>query len=221
MKRIAKSTLGLWTVWSGALYAQPQPAPGPQDPVVTAQRNQPVYQSQDQQPQSDDRERVQQQDNEPNSSKMDSRDRPRQQAGQQNPQNPTYNDQYRGDVERQSQDSGGEQSGANRDRKRDQNGSYREPDRDAQANQSDLTHSYQVPQNDRVDSFQMSPDERSGFRAGLNAGRSDRAHGRQFSPNVSATESHPGEDKELYHLGFREGYQRGYYPDRATSPRPR
>ena len=127
-----------------------------------------------------------------------------------NGQNGTYSDQDRRDANRRAQDEDYNSNREDRDRQystdRDQqyHGQYSDRDRNNNYNQ--------LPQGDR-DLGNMSAAERSGFRAGLAAGHTDRQSGRGFSPNVSRQNGYSGQgqDRQLYRQGFREGYQRGYY----------
>ena len=100
--------------------------------------------------------------------------------------------------------------------RRDQNGNYQRNDRDRDQNgysneNRDRSYSYGVPQGDRDDNLNMSAVERSGFRAGLSAGRSDRQSGRSFSPRATGATSYSGQDQQLFRRGYRMGYQRGFY----------
>jgi hypothetical protein len=122
-----------------------------------------------------------------------------------------------------------DQDRQNRDR--DQNGSYTNngqtdqdrnradqdrPDRDQPSDRDRYDNRYgtnnnsRLPEDDRYNSGNMNSSQRSGFRDGMMAGRSDHAKGRGFSPSRYRRSDDAGHDQQ-YRQGYREGYQRGYY----------
>ena len=228
MKRIMNFASAGLLIGGPALYAQQnqQPSTQPQDQSVYHQQN-----SQDQQSaqNNSDQDRSQDQDwnrnqqvhrdrdkNWNNQADQD-RDRVNQDHQYNNGQNGTYTDQQR-DRDRtynNGQYNNGQYDRSDRDR---EYGTDQDRDRDHGRNASgDRERTYSMPQNDQYGA-EMSPAQRSGWRDGIAAGRSDREAGRNFSPRPSSSQFEgTGQDRQLYRQAFQQGYRRGYYGNNGNN----
>ena len=199
MKTLLYLAAGALLAGGTALFAQQtQTQPQQQDQSVYQQQN-PQDRTDQQQTQRPDR------DQNWNRDQQVHRDRDR----DQNSTNGQYANQDRDRVNPYNNGQNGTYRDQNRDR--DQNGYNRQDDRER-------TYGYSENAQGDQDNSSMSAAQRSGWRDGLAAGRSDRASGRGFSPNSSATRYRGADQNQrLYLQGYRQGYQRGYYGNTGNS----
>src|SRR5579884_662038 len=228
MRRIINFAVAGLLIGGPALYAQQN-----QQQPSTQQQDQSVYQQQNPQDQprvqNPDQNRTQDQDwnhnqqvhrdrdrnwnnNQQNQQADQDRDRVNDYNQYNNGQNGTYSDQQR---DRDRTYNNGQYNNGQYN-----NGQYDRSDRDRDHDRNysgDRERTYSMPQNDQYGA-EMSPAQRSGWRDGIAAGRSDREAGRNFSPRPSSSQFEgTGQDRQLYRQAFQQGYRRGYYGNNGNN----